>query len=76
MKTTVVEIHVDGDKEVRTGINYDTKWEAELAAESFNENRRYHYTDKNGKTQILYFYTMPTKNWERIDQIRDEYMMA
>jgi hypothetical protein len=76
MKTTVVEIHVDGDKEVRTGIPYDTKWEAELYAKSFNESRGYDFTDKNGKTQRLFFFTIPTKSFERLAQIRDEYMMS
>ena len=56
MKTQLVEVHVNGDKETIKTIDFKTKYEAERFADIYNENRSYHYIDKNGKEQSLFFY--------------------
>lgn len=61
MKTLLVEVHIDGENEVRTETEYGTKYEAERIADIRNENRHYDYVDKHGKRQALFFYVIPKR---------------
>ena len=61
MKTTLIEIRQNGTKETETYTEFDTKYEAERFANIYNETRKYNFVDNDGKTQVLYFYTIPKK---------------